>query len=255
MTRLKLKSLHKKVLIAIAAIASIGAMAVFVEFAGRAFVSSAYDHGSTATLSGPQATNVSSAAPKAPEFAMHGTPRPLPNIAFADGDNRARTLADFRGKTVLLNLWATWCAPCRKEMPTLDRLQMKLGGSDFEVVALSIDRAGVDAVRKFYGEIEIMRLAVYIDTGGKAARDLGIVGIPVTLLIDRTGLELGRLVGPAEWDAPEMVGFLKSAIADRRGARGPAGDPGPRLQRRMAEPSSDRSDVAGFRTSLNGEGQ
>lgn len=258
MTRLKLKSLHKKILVAITAIALIGAITVFVEFAGRSFVSSAYDHGSPSTLSGSQDSIVVSAASKTPEFAMHDTPRTLPDIAFADGDNRARTLADFRGKSVLLNMWATWCAPCRKEMPTLDRLQMKLGGSDFEVVALSIDRAGIDAVRKFYGEIEIMRLAVYIDTSGKAARNLGIVGIPVTLLIDRSGMELGRLVGPAEWDAPEMMDFLKSAIADRRGALGPAGDPGPHLQRRMAEPSSDRHDsaeLAEFRTSLNGEGQ
>ena len=105
MTRLKLKSLHKKVFVAIAAIALIGAMAVFVEIAGRAFVSSAYDHGSTATQFGSQATNAVSAASKTPEFAMHGTPRPLPNIVFADGDNRARTLADFRGKSVLLNVW------------------------------------------------------------------------------------------------------------------------------------------------------
>lgn len=258
MTQLKLKSLHKKVLVAIAAIALIGAIAVFVEFAGRAFVSSAYDHGSTATRSGSQATNAVSAASKTPEFAMHDTPRTLPGIAFADGDNRARTLADFRGKTVLLNVWATWCAPCRKEMPTLDRLQMTLGGSDFEVVALSIDRAGIDAVRKFYGEIEIMRLAVYIDTGGKAARNLGIVGIPVTLLIGRTGLELGRLVGPAEWDAPEMVGFLKTAILDRQGALGPAGDTGFHLQRRMKDPSSagrDGAELAEFRTSSNGDSQ
>lgn len=98
-------------------------------------------------------------------------------------------------------------------MPTLDRLQDKLGGPGFEVVALSIDRAGIEEVTKFYAEVGVKHLAFYIDSSGKAARDLGTVGLPTTLLIDRKGREIGRLVGPAEWDAPEMIALIRNRIA------------------------------------------
>lgn len=150
-------------------------------------------------------------------FPLLDAPAPVPEIAFADGDGTARSLADFRGKIVLLNIWATWCVPCRTEMPTLDRLQGQLGGPDFGVVALSIDRNGPDAVRKFFGEIGVQHLAVNIDVSGKAAFSLAVVGLPATLLIDRDGMEIGRLIGPAEWDAPEMVAFLKSVISGGTG--------------------------------------
>ena len=96
---------------------------------------------------------------EAPEnFVLPDTPKPLPEIAFVDGEGKVGALADLRGKVVLLNIWATWCLPCRKEMPTLDRLQAQLGGPDFEVVALSIDRRGVEKARKFYAEIGIQHL-------------------------------------------------------------------------------------------------
>lgn len=151
-------------------------------------------------------------------FIMHDTPKPVPAIEFADGEGRARTLTDFRGKVVLLNIWATWCASCRKEMPTLDRLQANLGGSDFEVVALSIDRKGPDVVRRFYAEIGIQHLSLFVDASGTASQKLGAFGLPATLLIDRQGQELGRLIGPAEWDAAETVAFLKNVIAGQSGA-------------------------------------
>ena len=150
-------------------------------------------------------------------FALLDAPKQLPEIAIADGDGKAGTLADFRGKFVLLNVWATWCVPCRKEMPTLDRLQGQLGGPDFEVVALSIDRAGSDAVRKFYSEVAIQHLAVHFDATAEAPFKLGAVGLPTTLLIDRRGQEIGRLIGPAEWDSPEMIDFLKATIAQKAG--------------------------------------
>jgi len=146
-------------------------------------------------------------------FVLRGAPAPIPELQFTDGGGTLRTLADFRGKVVLLNIWATWCSPCRKEMPTLDRLQTALGGSDFEVVALSIDRGGAEVVKKFYAEIGIQRLAIHIDTSSKAGFVLAAAGLPTTLLIDAQGQELGRLIGPAEWDAPEMVAFLRSIIA------------------------------------------
>lgn len=146
-------------------------------------------------------------------MSLHDTPRAVPELRFDDGNGKPLTLANFRGKLVLLNIWATWCGPCREEMPTLDRLQARLGGPDFEVVALSIDRAGIGVVTAFYDEIGIKHLARYIDGSGKAAGQLAAVGLPTTLLIDREGREIGRHVGPAEWDAPAMVTFFEQQIS------------------------------------------
>ena len=145
-------------------------------------------------------------------FIVFDAPKPLPELRIADGDGKAGALADFRGKFVLLNIWATWCVPCRKEMPTLDRLQGQLGGPNFEVVALSIDRGGSDAVRKFYADVGIRQLAVRLDAAAEAPFKLGAVGLPTTLLINPQGEEIGRLIGPTEWDSPEMIGFLKSVV-------------------------------------------
>ena len=142
-----------------------------------------------------------------------GEPRAVPDIHFTDDDGRAKSLEDFRGKIVVLNLWATWCGPCRREMPTLDRLQAALGGKEFQVVALSMDRAGLPVVQRFYAEIGVKHLAIYIDSSGTTARQLGAIGLPVTLLIDREGREIGSLVGPAEWDAPEMLDLIRSVLA------------------------------------------
>lgn len=144
---------------------------------------------------------------------MHETPKPIAAIRFDDGQGQARSLSDFRGKVVLLNVWATWCVPCRKEMPALDRLQATLGGPTFEIVALSIDRGEMDVVRKFFTEIGIRNLTIYLDTSGTASRELGVVGLPTTLLVDRQRREIGRLIGPAEWDAPEMVDFVKCVVS------------------------------------------
>ncbi|MPZ10877.1 MAG: redoxin family protein [Kiloniellaceae bacterium] len=146
-------------------------------------------------------------------MSLHDAPRTLPEIRFADGSGRALTLGAFQGKVILLNIWATWCGPCREEMPTLDRLQSRLGGPDFEVVALSIDRAGIGVVTDFFDEIGINHLAKYIDESGKAAGQLKAVGLPTTLLIDREGREIGRHVGPAEWDTPEMMTFFEQQIS------------------------------------------
>ena len=153
-------------------------------------------------------------AAEAPQnLAVLEAPAAVPSISFMDAAGQPKTLADYSGKVVLLNIWATWCAPCRKEMPTLDRLQAKLGGQDFEVVALSMDKKGPDAVKKFYADIGITHLALNIDSSAKAIFALGAVGLPTTLLIDRDGKEVGRLIGPAEWDAPDMVEFIRGRIA------------------------------------------
>ncbi|MGX1501063.1 thiol-disulfide isomerase/thioredoxin [Labrenzia sp. MBR-25] len=161
---------------------------------------------------GPVVADKRAAAISSRSFVIHETPRPLPAITFVDGNDQTLTLDDFRGRTVLLNIWATWCVPCREEMPTLDALEVELGGPRFEVVALSVDRAGPEVVRKFYSEIGIKHLGLYIDSSMQASFDLQASGLPTTLLIDGDGRELGRLVGPAEWDTPEMVAFLKPHI-------------------------------------------
>jgi thiol-disulfide isomerase/thioredoxin len=139
-------------------------------------------------------------------------PKPLPDIHFQDAAGKSLGLSDLRGKLVVLNLWATWCIPCRQEMLTLDRLQGQLGGPGFAVVALSMDRAGTVAVDPFFREVKIVHLARYLDAGGEAAGRLGVLGLPTTLLIDPKGRELGRLVGPAEWDSAEMIAFLRKLI-------------------------------------------
>jgi thiol-disulfide isomerase/thioredoxin len=157
-----------------------------------------------------------SAAEPPQNFAVHEAPVPVAGISFTDGAGQPKTLASFSGKVVLLNFWATWCAPCRKEMPTLDRLQEKLGGPDFEVVALSMDRAGPDIVKKFYAETGVTHLALNIDSSARVMFTLGAVGLPMTLLIDREGKEIGRLIGPAEWDSPDMVDFIRGRIAANR---------------------------------------
>lgn len=164
--------------------------------------------GALALASGPAA-----AGPAMPE---HETPREVRSLDFADGDGRALTLGDFRGRVVLLNVWATWCAPCREEMPTLDKLQARLGGEDFLVLPLSIDRAGLDPVRRFYAEIGIRHLGVYLAEDMRAMTALGVVGLPTTLLIDRDGREIARRVGPAEWDGPEAVAQFEALVARRR---------------------------------------
>lgn len=153
------------------------------------------------------------AAAAEPGFVFADPPKALPEIRFVDGEGRNRTLADFSGKVVLLNIWATWCTPCREEMPTLDRLQAALGGDAFQVVALSIDRKGLAVVRRFYDEIGISHLTIYIDSTSRVFRDLAVVGVPTTLLVDREGREVGRLVGPAEWDTPAMIALIRGRIA------------------------------------------
>lgn len=142
---------------------------------------------------------------------LHEEPQSLPDLAFADETGEARTLESWRGKVVLLNVWATWCAPCRAEMPTLDRLQKRFGDEGLEVVALSVDRKGAEAARQFFDEIGV-GLPVFIDQDGAALGALGLYGLPATLLIGPDGRELARHAGPAEWDAPEMVAFFKAVI-------------------------------------------
>ena len=145
-------------------------------------------------------------------FVTKKMPEALPDIAFTNDKGEALTLASFKGKVILLNLWATWCAPCREEMPSLDRLQKALGSDKFEVVALSLDRQGIDAARKFLTEVKAQNLKLYVDPTAKQGTALNLVGMPTTILIDSQGRELGRLAGPAEWDSADAKKLIEAAL-------------------------------------------
>ena len=140
-------------------------------------------------------------------------PLDLPEFTFAGADGQSKSLADFRGKIVLLNIWATWCVPCREEMPALDTLETKLGGKDFQVVAVNIDKGGPGKAAAFLKETGATHLTLYTDPSGKLFSTLKAVGMPTTLLIDRDGKEIGRLIGPADWASPEAVAVIEAAIA------------------------------------------
>ena len=142
-------------------------------------------------------------------------PKRLPELTFTGADGKPRTLADFQGKTVLLNLWATWCVPCRKEMPALDALQARLGGDAFEVVAVNIDTRNLDKPKTWLQEVGITRLGYYADPSAKVFQDLKAIGkafgMPTTLLVDAQGCELGALAGPAEWASDDAVKLIEAA--------------------------------------------
>ena len=145
-------------------------------------------------------------------------PVDLPALTFTDADGKPVSLADFSGKIVLLNIWATWCVPCREEMPALDKLETKLGGKDFQVVAVNIDKGGPDKAAAFLKETGASHLGLYTDPSGKLFATLKAVGMPTTLIIDRHGKEIARLVGPADWASPEAVKVIEAAIAANGGS-------------------------------------
>jgi thiol-disulfide isomerase/thioredoxin len=165
--------------------------------------------------SAPSVAMAQATASDQPPFIALDMPRPLPPLSFVNGDGEATTLADFHGRIVLLNVWATWCVPCRKEMPALDRLQASLEGADFAVVPLSIDHRGRDVVERFYRELGLNALRVYLDTSGNAPYVINAFGMPTTLLIDREGRELGRVIGAAQWDDAAIVSLIKGYLGTR----------------------------------------
>ena len=143
-------------------------------------------------------------------------PLAAPAVSFTGPDGSPRDLATFRGRTVLLNLWATWCEPCKREMPALDRLQAELGGERFEVVAVNIDTRNLERPRTWLDQAGIRNLAYYTDKEAKIFQHLrgaGLAeGMPTTLLIDGRGCRLGRLSGPAEWASPDSLALIKAAL-------------------------------------------
>jgi thiol-disulfide isomerase/thioredoxin len=144
------------------------------------------------------------------------SPLKVPDLAFEDAAGKKLTLADFKGRTVLLNLWATWCVPCRKEMPTLDALEKTLGGPDFQVVAVNIDTRDPEKPKAFLKEIGVQGLAYYADPSAKSFQELKAVGrafgMPTTMLVDPNGCEIGTIAGPAEWASDDAVKLIKAAL-------------------------------------------
>jgi len=147
-------------------------------------------------------------------------PQPLPVLSFRDGEDRARNLADWRGRTILLNLWATWCLPCRVEMPALDALQARLGSDAFEVVAVNIDTRDPGKPRAWLSDNGVTRLAYYADASARVFQDLKAAGkafgMPTTVLIDPEGCEIASLAGPAEWASDDAVKLVEAALASIR---------------------------------------
>ena len=146
-------------------------------------------------------------------FTRHAKPRPLPELSFVDGGGKEVRLSDLNGKVILLNIWATWCPPCREEMPALDRLEARLGGATFRVVPLSIDSGGPATVASFYQAAALESLSIYLDATQAAMSELSIVGVPTTLLLDQQGREVARVTGPAEWDEPELLNVIEELLA------------------------------------------
>jgi thiol-disulfide isomerase/thioredoxin len=147
---------------------------------------------------------------------MATTPLRLPDLAFEDADGKPKKLSDWRGRTVLVNLWATWCVPCRREMPALESLQTKLGGPDFQVVAVNIDTRDPDKPKNFLKDANLTQLSYFSDSKAKVFQDLKNIGralgMPTSVLVDGQGCEIATIAGPAEWASDDAVKLIKAAI-------------------------------------------
>ncbi len=143
----------------------------------------------------------------------------VPDIAFNDAEGRKVRLSDWRGQMVLLNLWATWCAPCKTELPSLDRLQAKLGGKEFTVLAVSTDRRGPKAPAEFFGREGITHLKPYNDDTGDAAILMKAAGLPLTIVLNENGQEIARLFGSVDWDSPKVIAQLQAWSASNVNGR------------------------------------
>ncbi len=141
--------------------------------------------------------------------------KPVPDLEFLDADNRPMRLADLNGKVRLINLWATWCAPCVSEMPSLDRLQAMLPKNRFVVLPISLDGPSKPKVAPFYRDQNLDHLGIYYDKGKKAMSTLGVTLLPTSILVDPAGRELGRIEGDADWDSPEALALMKAALGNQ----------------------------------------
>lgn len=153
---------------------------------------------------------------------MATAPLRLPDLAFEDGSGKQRKLSDWRGKTVLVNLWATWCVPCRREMPALDKLQARLGGTNFDVVAINIDTRDPEKPKNFLKEAGLTRLDYFTDQKAKVFQDLKSIGralgMPTSVLVDGQGCEIATIAGPAEWASEDALKLIRAALNPATGS-------------------------------------
>jgi thiol-disulfide isomerase/thioredoxin len=140
-------------------------------------------------------------------------PEPVPDTVFTDAEGAEHTLADWRGKWVVLNFWATWCVPCRAEMPSLDTLSREMGGARLAVVPVATGRNDLQAIRRFFEETGVTALPVLLDPRQQLAREMGVLGLPVTVLIDPDGNVVARLIGDAEWSGDSARAILEALLA------------------------------------------
>jgi thiol-disulfide isomerase/thioredoxin len=144
---------------------------------------------------------------------LHAQPRPAADRPFLDRDGGERRLADSDGKVRLVNFWATWCAPCRLEKPALDALAAELEGEDFAVIAVATGRHDLDAIDRFNREVGVAHLATYVDETNRLAQEMGVPGLPVTVVLNREGMEIGRLMGGADWDTENAREIIRRLVA------------------------------------------
>ncbi|MEM9973098.1 MAG: TlpA disulfide reductase family protein [Pseudomonadota bacterium] len=148
---------------------------------------------------------------------FHAEPAEVSGATFTEADGTERSLADWQGKHVLLNFWATWCAPCRKEMPALDALQKEFGGEDFEVVTLATGRNSLEGIQRFFKEESIEALPILLDPKQNVAREMAVLGLPITVLLDPEGREVARMRGDADW-ASDSAKAIIAALLEAEGS-------------------------------------
>ncbi|HEV7258630.1 MAG TPA: TlpA disulfide reductase family protein [Bosea sp. (in: a-proteobacteria)] len=199
--------------------AAIGALALVAAAGVAAFYSVAGDAGNSASCSAARTTAKRMSPLARGEVAavqVNAAPVPTPDLAFNGPDGAPTSLSAFKGRALLVNLWATWCPPCLKEMPSLDALQAGLGGADFQVVAINIDTRYLEKPKKWLAERNIATLPYYADPQAKVFQDLRtarkVEGMPVSLIIDPEGCELAILQGPADWASPDAKALISAAL-------------------------------------------
>lgn len=145
------------------------------------------------------------------KLALHEAPVDLPEAVLLDAEDGEHSLAEYRGKWVVLNFWATWCAPCRREMPSLERLQTAM--PEIAVVPVATGRNAVEGIKRFFADAGVKTLPTLRDPQSDLARAMGIIGLPVTVILNPEGQEVARLIGDAEWDGESAQAVLKALAA------------------------------------------
>jgi thiol-disulfide isomerase/thioredoxin len=208
------QAVHRRRLVVGAVVLGLAAVAAGLYGTGRLASNSAESDCGTAAPALARLAPLATGEVAAFQVASH--PEAAPGLAFDGPDGSRKNLADFHGRTILLNLWATWCEPCRREMPALDKLQGELGGPKFEVVTVNIDTRNLDRPKAWLAQAGVTRLAYYADKEAKIFQDLRRIGqaegMPTTLIIDAKGCRLGTMAGPAEWAGPEGLALVRAAI-------------------------------------------